>query len=45
MNNKKRRIWHFFEIKVENKRRNFNMFTAEGFSEARPFCLPLLELI
>ena len=44
MNNKKRKNWDFYEIKVENKMRNFNhrlkkcfnICTDEGFSEARP---------
>ena len=44
MNNNKRNNWDFYEIKVENKRRNFhhrlkkhnNKFTAERFSEPRP---------
>ena len=44
VNNKKRKNWDFYEIKVENKRLNFhyrlkkycNMFTAERFSETRP---------
>ena len=44
MSNKKRKNWDFYEIKVENKRRNFHhklkqyfsKFTAEGFSEIRP---------
>ena len=44
MSNNKRKNWDFYEIKVENKRRNFhhrlkkhyNKFTAERFSEPRP---------
>ena len=41
MNNKKRKNWDFYEIKVKNKRLNFyyrlkkycNMFTADGFQK------------
>ena len=39
MNDKKRKNWNFYEIKVENKRRNFHhrlkkyTFSAEIFSE------------
>ena len=44
MNNKKKNIWDFCEIKVKNKKSSFhhrlkkyfNTFTTEGFSETKP---------